>query len=316
MKLPALGAACVALLFMTAVAAMTTGSTDGLYVRCGGTSGLTSINAAIKMLQYTGAHGPSMITVSGNCHENVVIQGLDHLTLNAISGASVSDASGGKADVIAVYDSHDISINGFTVNGGSDGVSGTNGISCNDWSSCRLSLNLVQGAGSGGGFAVFQASEGTVDGDTFQNNGAGLIVYSGSKLRAGGSLRPITAQNNGTGISVNRDGFAYLSANVRNNTDKGVHVRFHSTLELASGSITGSAGIGAYVHEGSSARFSGGMSIQGNGGPGVLVSDLSMVNFAAVVSGNAGPYDVECDPQSPVTRGVGTTGGTTNCVEP
>lgn len=91
--------------------------------------------------------------------------------LLALNGASISDASGGKLDLIAVYDSRDVAINGFAIDAGSDGVSGANGISCNDWSACRLALNVIQGAGSGAGLAVYQASEATVDGDTVQNNG-------------------------------------------------------------------------------------------------------------------------------------------------
>src|SRR5262249_16907134 len=100
-----------------------------LNVNCGDKVGLTSIGAALTALQYSEGRGPNTINVSGACHENVVIQSVDRLTLNAINGASVSDASGGKKDVIAVLDSRGIAINGFTINAGSDGVSGANGIS-------------------------------------------------------------------------------------------------------------------------------------------------------------------------------------------
>jgi hypothetical protein len=287
-----------------------------LYVNCGGKTGLPSIGAALKALQYSEGHGPSTINVSGACHENVVIQSVDRLTLSAINGASVSDASGGKQDVIAVFDSRDVAINGFAINAGSDGVSGANGISCNDWSTCRLALNVIQGAGSGAGFAVYQASEATVDGDTFQNNGVGLIANSGSKVRPGGQTRPLTSQGNGTGIQTGRQGMVFVLATVQNNSGYGVNVLFHSTLEVAGGSISHNGGVGAYVHENSAARFTGGTTITSNGGPGVLIQDLSMVNFAATVTGNGGGTDVVCNPQFPATRGVAGTGGTTNCVEP
>ena len=62
-----------------------------LYVNCSGNGPLTSIGAALKAVQFA---GPSTINVSGACHENVVIRSLDRLTLNAINGASVLDASG------------------------------------------------------------------------------------------------------------------------------------------------------------------------------------------------------------------------------
>jgi hypothetical protein len=284
-----------------------------LSVNCAAKEGLHSIGAALKVLQNGEGHEPSTINVSGACHENVVIQSVDRLTLNAVNGASVSDASGGKLDVIAVYDSRDVAINGFAINAGPDGVSGANGISCNDWSACRLALNVVQGAG-GAGFAVYQASEATVDGDTFQNNGIGLIANSGTKVRAGGQGRPFISRNNGQGLHLTRLSFAFINAVIENNSDKGAVVTFHSTLELADGSISRNGGIGVYVGESSAARLSG--AITGNGGPGVQIQDLSMVTFGGTITGNGGGTDVVCNPQYSATRFVASTGGTTNCKEP
>src|SRR6516225_361325 len=117
-----------------------------LNVNCAAKEGLHSIGAALRVLQNGEGHSSSTINVSGACRENVVIQSLDRVTLTAVNGASVSDASGGKLDVIDIFDSRDVSINGFTVNAAWDGVSSANGISCGDWSSCRLSGNLIQGA--------------------------------------------------------------------------------------------------------------------------------------------------------------------------
>jgi len=301
------------LLLMASTAPATT-----LYVNCAAKEGLHSIGAALKTLQIAEGRGPTTINVSGACHENVVVQSLDRVTLNAVNGASVSDASGGKLDVISIFDSRDVAINGFTINAGSDGVSGANGISCNDWSACRLALNVIQGAGSGAGFAVYQASEATVDGDTFQNNGVGLIANSGTKVRAGGQARPITSRNNGRGLQLTRLSFAFILANLNNNTELGVRLAFHSTLDLISGSISQNGSAGAYVAEGSAARFTS-TTINANAGPGVLVQDLSMVTFnGATVTGNGGGTDVVCNPQFSATRGALSDigGGTTNCVEP
>jgi hypothetical protein len=289
-----------------------------LSVNCAAKEGLHSIGAALKVLQNGEGHEPSTINVSGACQENVVIQSVDRVTLNAVNGASVSDASGGKRDVIAVYDSRDVAITGFAINAGSDGVSGANGISCNDWSACRLALNVIQGAGSGAGFAVYQASEATVDGDTFQNNGVGLIAHSGTKVRPGGQARPITSRSNGQGINVVRQAFVFVLATVENNSQQGVWVAFHSTLDL-SGSISHNGDVGAFVFEGSAARFTGATTITKNGGAGVLIQDLSMVTFSgATVTANGGGTDVVCNPQFSATRGAlsDIAGGTTNCVEP
>ena len=298
------------LLFVLSLSAQADAAT--LYVNCAGKGPLTSIGAALKLVQYL---GPSTINVSGACHENVVIQSLDRLTLNALNGASVSDASGGTQDVIDIFDSRDVSINGFTINAAWDGQSGANAIGCGDWSACRLSGNVLQGAAGGAGLDVFQASEATLDGDTLQNNYYGLQVLSASKVREGGASRTITSRNNVRGIDMRRGAFVYLQANITNNSDVGVAVQFQSTLELTSSSITGSGSAGALATQSSFARFTF-STISGNAGSGVILSDLSMGNFGGTtVSGN-GATDVVCNPQFAATRGTTTIGGTTNCVEP
>ena len=303
---------CLPLLLLMAASTVKAAT---LYVNCGGKGGMASIGAALRVLQNGEGHDSSTINVSGACHENVVIQSMDRLTLNAVNGASISDASGGKQDVISIFDSRDVAVNGFTINAGSDGISGANGVSCNDWSACRLALNVIQGAGSGAGFAVYQASQATVDGDTFQNNGTGLVVHSGSQVRPGGQTRPIASRSNGVGIHIARQAFVFVAGNIDNNSDRGVVLRFQAILDLADGSISHSGSLGAVVIEGSIARLNG--TITGNGGAGVVIGDLSMVTFTgATVTGNGGGTDVVCSPQYPVTREVASTGGTTNCVEP
>jgi hypothetical protein len=286
-----------------------------LRVNCGGHNGLATIGAALKILQNSESHGPATIQVSGNCKENVVIQSMDRLTVTAMKGASITDASGGKLSVVDMEDSRDVAINGFTINAGS----GENvyGIVCGDWSSCRLSGNVVQGAvGDGGaGFVIFGQSQATLDGDVLQNNGVGLFLRSGSKVRSSDGARPFITRGNGQGINIGRQGLAFIQATVENNSNQGVVLLFQSTLELT-GSISGNGSLGADVREGSVARFTS-TTISGNAAAGVLVHDLSMVTFnGATVTGNGGGTDVECDPQYPVTRGTADIAGTTNCVEP
>jgi len=284
-------------------------------VNCGQHSGLNNIGAALKALQYSDPRAPATILVSGACRENLLIQGFDRLTLTAVNGASISDASGGKLSVVDMEDSRDVALNGFTVNAGS----GENvyGVVCGDWSSCRLSGNVIQGAqGLGGaGFAVFGASQATLDGDVLQNNGVGLLLLSGSKARNGVGGRTFISRGNGQGIRIRRNGFALIQATVENNSEQGVVVAFDSTLQFT-GSISGNGSVGIDIREGSVASFDS-ATISGNAEAGVLVHDLSMAIFSgASVTGNGGGTDVECDPQFPATRGTADTGGTTNCVEP
>lgn len=295
------------LVLMTA----STGKAATLYVNCGGKAGLNSIGAALKILQYSEGRGPNTIDVSGACHENVVIQSLDRLTLNAINSASVSDASGGSADVILIQDSRDVSVNGFTIYAGSG--ANANGVDCFEYSLCRLCGNVIQGAGNGG-VAVFGASNLTLDGDMLQHNAVGLLVRTGSTVRSGGQGKPLTASNNGQGVNIARNAVVAVAMVIANNSGVGARVQFNSTLDLT-GSISANGSAGVFVSEASAVRLAA--TISGNGGPGVLIQDLSMVTFnGGTVTGNGGGTDVVCNPQYSATRGVADTGAATNCVEP
>src|SRR5271167_4705675 len=95
-----------------------------LWVNCGGKGGLNSIGAALKSLQNFESREPTTINVSGACHENVVIQSIDRLTLTAVNGASIIDPSGGSLSTVTIDDSRDVAINGFTINGGVGGADG------------------------------------------------------------------------------------------------------------------------------------------------------------------------------------------------
>ena len=303
---------CLPLLLLTAVSTV---RATTLSVNCAAKEGLHSIGAALKVLQNGQGHEPSTINVYGACHENVVIQSLDRLTLNGVNGASVTDASGGNLDVISIQDSHDVAINGFTVNAGSGAG---NGVSCGDFSTCRLRENVIQGATSAVGFFISGRSQATLDGDTLQNNGTGLDVRSssGARLSAAATAKPLTARGNIIGVVVRRGGYAFFSAVIENNSGGGVDVAFASILELADSSISGNGSVGVLVREGSFARFQR-SNITGNAGGGVVYSDLSMGDFVGTtVSSNGGQTDVLCNPQFSATRGTATIGGTTNCVEP
>jgi nitrous oxidase accessory protein NosD len=129
---------------------------------------------ATSDLQYSEGHGSSTINVSGACHEDIVIQSIDRLTLNAAPGASINDASGGNLVTVTIDDSRDVAINGFTINGGAGGA---DALDCADGSVCRLNGNTIQGAVNGYGVGIF-FSQLFLDGGTLQNNFTGLAVIN------------------------------------------------------------------------------------------------------------------------------------------
>ena len=134
-----------------------------LNVNCNGSSEnqLNSIGTALKLLK---PEGPNTINVSGSCHENVLIQGFQNLTLNAISGASITDVSGGAGFVVDIEDSTDVTLQGLTINGGDIGVL------CGDFSVCRFKNNTIQDAVTGDGIGVWVGrSRASLDGDVVQH---------------------------------------------------------------------------------------------------------------------------------------------------
>jgi Right handed beta helix region len=287
-----------------------------LHVNCGQQTGLTTIGAAIKVVQSFEESRPVTVLIGGQCRENVVIRGIDRLTLTGVNGASISDASGGKLDVIYVQDSRDVSINAFTINAGADGVSGSNGVNCDDVSVCRLSHNVIQGALDGFGFLVNGEAVGRLNGDILQGNFAGVGVFTSSKV-TGDSF---TARNNTDfGIEVERGEAIFNNCTIEMNSADGAFVRGRALFHSNGCSFSKNGRDGIRVLHSSFTRVRTAI-VTANAGAGVFLQDLSMAHFdpPSTVTGNHGGTDVVCGPQYTATRGALTNigGGTTNCVEP
>jgi hypothetical protein len=280
-----------------------------LWVNCGGKGGLNSIGAALKLLQLPLAVGPHAINVSGACHENVLIQSTDRLTLTALNGASVNDPSGGNLSTVTIDDSRDVSLDGFTINGGADGVD------CQDGSVCRLNGNTIQGAVNGYGVGVF-FSQLFLDGGMLQNNYIGLAAINGASARA----TNVAIQNNANGIEIRTQSFVNTAATITGNTSSGVFVHEGGTLSCPGCQITGNRDIGVILRRNSSARLYNGFAITGNTGGGILLTEESSAYFASIgtVTGNTGGMDVTCGSTYTTAKFATTNigGGTTNCVEP
>lgn len=301
------------LLFMLFVLLAVEAQSATIKVNCGKNNSAlvnSTINGALLRLN---PEGPNTVIVTGICNENVVIQSLDKLTLRAgEDGASINDASNGNNPTITIADSQRVTIQGFTINGGSPAVL------CTDFSLCRFSQNTVQGAADDG--VVISRSRSDFDRDVIQNNGLrGVVVREqGSAVLPG-----VTLQGNaGAGADVLDGSFLYsFQATIENNAF-GIRAE-DSTLRVELSTISGNALDGVQLQEASNARFpvlQGPNTITANGFEGVSVNDLSFAAFdpGNNVSGNLIPPDVVCNPQFPATRGATTNigGGTTNCVEP
>ena len=297
-----------------------------LSVNCNGSAGedqLTTIGGALKLLN---PEGPNTLNVSGSCHENIVIQGFGRLTLIAVNGASITDASGGTANVVSITDSLRVSLQGFTIIGSGPSNEQNNGIHCIA-SNCSFSGNTVQGVSDG--VQVFQGARASFNGDIIQNNGGrGVAVNASAFALADG----VTIQSNAnSGVAVDNGATLLISnSTVQNNSLAGIVVRGNGTAVVSQTTITGNANNGIDVNDHSTLLVGRGFgadlignSITGNRGVGIRVRDLSFARFGGgvpnVVKNNVGQPDVWCTPQFSATRGVAAVvagGGTTNCVEP
>jgi hypothetical protein len=250
----------------------------------------------------------------------VSITSLDNLTLQASkAGASISDASGGTLDTVAVADAQRFALNGFTINGS---------VNCFENAVCRTQGNTIQNAQVGFGLRYGRA-HGVSISDVIQNSsGNGVQVVEDSRV----VLADDTVRNNaGNGALLANGGLLRLTnisttTTITGNGNNGVLARDHGTVRLQVANITGNGNDGVTLLEDAVLRMDFAAptvnSISNNGNSGVHVGDQSFAFFpgdgSAVVSGNLSGLDVVCSGQFPATRGALTNlgGGTTNCIEP
>jgi hypothetical protein len=264
-----------------------------------------SLHKALRLLATTNPQGPNKITVLGDCKGNFVIQSMDRLTLITKKGASITDRSNRSLAVLDIEDSHSVTVQGFTINGGAQGIL------CSTASVCYLTGNTIQGPGHFG-VNVLRGSRAFLESNVIQNWGRGAFIDRSAEVF---SSNDVFQGNGGSAIVVlNRSYFESLNSSLDNN---GVGIEAGgSGVFLGGGTISGNSSDGIRVLAASEAIFSG-PTITANGGVGVQVLDGSFAAFlAASITGNLSGLDVDCEPQFPMTRFVDRTGGITNCVEP
>ncbi len=291
-----------------------------LWVNCGGKSGLNSISAALKLFQSPFAIGSNTINVSGACRENILINNMDLLTIAGSKGASITDGSGGTADVVDIRHSR-VTISDMTI----DGLSGVNydAVDCEQMSQCTLIGNTIQGDAdvvgvynlssalivggviqNGTSDGIFAQGDVVAAGVAIQGNPVGVIVRNGGRTRvrvADPASDPIlavtatTVANNSAGILVSQGAeFSCTGCIVENNTGDGIHADVSAAVTiqpstLGNGStippvITRNSGSGVYVGDLSSATFKGTSTVTGNGQLNISCNSATSVTRSALVA--------------------------------
>jgi Right handed beta helix region len=263
-----------------------------------------TIRKTLRLLAKTNPQGPNTVSVLGSCRENLLIQSMDRLTLITKEGASITDRSNGSLAVVDIEDSHSVTLQGFTIDGGGAGVN------CGSASVCYLTGNTIQDGGTGVG--VGGGSHAFLESNVIQNTGFST-VSDGSQMF---SSNDVFQGNAGLGIEVAEGAYFVTSNSSFLNNGIGI-LAGASNLLLHGGTISGSVGNGMTLLGGSTAAFRDGTTVTGNGGDGVHLEDASFAGFvSATVTGNLSGLDVNCAPQFTITHFVARTGGITNCVEP
>jgi parallel beta-helix repeat protein len=309
----------------------------------------SSIREALTKL----SPGPNTITVSGTCKENVLIQGIDDLTLVATPGASIVDQSNNTITTVQIEHSRRFSLIGFEVVGGY-----IDAILCTLASDCTITNNDVHGDQSTGIFA-YEGSTATLAGNHVHDCGLGvgalsnsylhllggtlgapniiencasfgLILYDGSSARIEGatpdftsSLNPNVIRNNrGGGINVTHSTvtlfYTVLTGNGNplnpNNLNSAGVILLHGAGRLGSPQITGNYGPGLLLVNASYTQI-GGATITGNSRNGVVLLLQSSANFSTPSNTvtGNGHLDLFCDATAWIQNPNNIVSGTGTC---
>ena len=120
-----------------------------------------------------------------------MIKSMDRLTLITKKGASITDRSNGTLAVVDIEDSRSVTVQGFTINGGAQGIL------CNTASVCYLTGNTIQGPGRFG-VNVVRGSRAFLESNVIQNWGRGAFITGAQVF----STNDVFQDNGGSGIAV------------------------------------------------------------------------------------------------------------------
>ncbi|MBZ5542108.1 MAG: right-handed parallel beta-helix repeat-containing protein [Acidobacteriia bacterium] len=274
---------------------------------------VNTITGALAQLSKT---AENTIHVSGTCNESVWIEHFESLNLLANPGASINDPTPSlqdENDVIDIYDSGSVTVDGFTINGG------VYGVACIRTRFCYVRNTTVQGASESGVIAT-GSSNLYLEADTIQDNTwAGVEASRAPILRIMGG----TIQHNDTGVSISAGSTLTLSKSmsgdaltIKDNTSAGVAADTNSTVTLWAGTTTISSNgeVGISLKAGSVADIRGGNTIAGGATGAVFVGDLSLARFGPGNTVTGGPPAVNCTGKYPVAIGLENLPGIeTNC---
>lgn len=220
--------------------------------------------------------------VSGDCNENLLIpEEILKITLDGQGKATITGRDKAK-DTFLIY-GRGVTIKGFTISGGRDGIMIIGG------GTALVDRNTLQNAGRFGIY-VTQHSSARIVNNTIQNNPLNGISVSGNAFAYIGFLGYLELMDKTTSPNI-----------IQSNGRHGIHVHRNAYARIAGNTISNNKQYGIEVLGVSHAQI-GGNTIDGNGGDGIFVSENSQVNLGSVKG--TGILDVPNATTSP-NAGVG-----------
>ena len=128
----------------------------------------------------------------------------------AKKGASITDRSNGSLAVVDIEDSHSVTVQGSTINGGA------RGISCSTASVCYLTGNTLQGRDGGFGVNVVRGSRAFLESNVIQN--WARAGHSSTVVRkCSAAMTSSEAMGGAAIVVINRSYFESLDSSLDNN---------------------------------------------------------------------------------------------------
>jgi len=286
----------------------------GAVVDCSGATpgAFTTITAALASLP---AAGPNSISVTGTCHENVVMFGRTDLIIFGNPTATVVPGNA-NGHLLAIAASQRVGIQNVTFDGGRGALINDNSrvdlTSITIQNSLGIGLtsidslvhiadstikNSTRSGISVGGGTFYVDSD--VTGTTVTANGrTGISVLTGHLILNGGDevtpgTENVISNNTGVGVAVANSAEADISGDNRitgNQGAFGLEVIHTSSVIMTDGTISSNAGIGVHCGETSHCEWAGITKIDSNGKGGIEITDHSdaYIDGGIDISGNTG----------------------------
>lgn len=213
------------------------GHSDAHFLVCGQHR---TIGEAVKTLK-----PGDTLRVSGTCDENLTLdQDIQRITLDGQGSATINGAATGNTITVTGLG---ITIRGFTITGGAQGIAVLDG------GSAVIDGNTIENAAMNG-ITVFRNATAQIINNTIQNNTSSGIQVQASSVGRIGFTGPPSARvsmpnliqgNGATGIQVLRASAAQIFSNtIQNNGGHGVLVDRNAQAEIGACLITGNTGDG------------------------------------------------------------------------